>query len=272
MPRNEKLSQRAHHFKTESLAPTTSTRIERRDADEHVRAVVDDCNGEPCLEHAAGGDQLRTLPGSAVSGDNAVHRFGVTIRTKEETKRDRRIGLHEEQALLTASAQMSGAEHKYIGSAMHDRIIGALETCCRGEMLRIQNRHDDWESDTRSRFPVVMPRMRRNAAFHSTTRTHGAHPEAPACLSAQRVCVRMPAAEFLADFKTPWESLLLIASGHDPKRAKPGARVDRAKLRQVDPHWHDLRHEGACRLLAEHVDIRTIQLMLSHADIEQTQR
>ena len=29
---------------------------------------------------------------------------------------------------------------------MHDRIIGALETCCRqGEMLRIQNRHVDWE-------------------------------------------------------------------------------------------------------------------------------
>jgi hypothetical protein len=34
--------------------------------------------------------------------------------------------------------------------------------------------------------------------------------------------------------------------------------VDRAKLRQIDLHWHDLRHEGACRLLAEHVDIRTI--------------
>ena len=72
------------------------------------------------------------------------HRFGVTIRTKEETKRDRRIGLHEEQVLLAASAQMSGAEHKYVGPAMHDRIIGALETCCRrGEMLRIQNRHVD---------------------------------------------------------------------------------------------------------------------------------
>jgi hypothetical protein len=30
--------------------------------------------------------------------------------------------------------------------------------------------------------------------------------------------------------------------------------------------------EGACRLLAEGVDIRTIQLMLGHADIKQTQR
>jgi site-specific recombinase XerD len=81
-----------------------------------------------------------------------------------------------------------------------------------------------------------------------------------------------PAGEFVANFKTAWESLFLIANGHETKRAKPGARVDRAKLRQIDLHWHDLRHEGACGLLAEHVDIRTIQLMLGHADIKQTQR
>ena len=80
-----------------------------------------------------------------------------------------------------------------------------------------------------------------------------------------------PAGEFVANFKTAWESLLLVANGHDTKRPKPGARVDREKLRQIDLHWHDLRHEGACRLLADGVDIRTIQLMLGHADIKQTQ-
>ena len=80
------------------------------------------------------------------------------------------------------------------------------------------------------------------------------------------------AGEFLTSFKTAWESLLLLANGHDTKRAKPGARVDRAKLHQIDLHWHDLRHEGASRLLADGVDIRTIQLMLGHADIKQTQR
>jgi len=51
-----------------------------------------------------------------------------------------------------------------------------------------------------------------------------------------------------------------------------GARVERDKLRQIDLHWHDLRHEGACRLLADGVDIRIIQLMRGHSDVKTTQR
>ena len=55
---------------------------------------------------------------------------------------------------------------------------------------------------------------------------------------------------------------------YDTKRKTHGARVDRNVLAQIDLHWHDLRHEGACRLLAEGVDLRAIQLMLGHADLK----
>lgn len=41
---------------------------------------------------------------------------------------------------------------------------------------------------------------------------------------------------------------------------------------RIDLHWHDLRHEGACRLLADGVDIRAVQLILGHSDIKTTQR
>lgn len=73
------------------------------------------------------------------------HRFGVNIKVRDETKRDRRIHRDEEQSLLAACLSMNTWDHKWAGPAMHDRIIGALETCCRqGEMLRIQNRDVDW--------------------------------------------------------------------------------------------------------------------------------
>jgi integrase/recombinase XerD len=47
--------------------------------------------------------------------------------------------------------------------------------------------------------------------------------------------------------------------------------VEPGTATKIDLHWHDLRHEGASRLLAEGVDIRIIQLMLGHANVQQTQ-
>jgi integrase len=201
------------------------------------------------------------------------HRFGVTIRTKDETRRDRRVSAAEEKALLDAAVAIGSEEHQWAGTSMHDRIIGALETCCRrGEMLRIQNRHVDWEcyqiaipgahaKDSENRRVPFDPHGRLAAILKRRAR-----------LGTSAFVFGGPDGEFQACFRTAWESLLLRANGHETTRARPHGRVDRAKLRQVDLHWHDLRHEGACRLLADGVDIRTIQLMLGHADIKQTQR
>ena len=131
------------------------------------------------------------------------HRFGVTIKTREETKRDRRIGLHEEQALLAASAQMSGAEHKHVGPAMHDRIIGALETCCRrGEMLRIQNRHVDWE-----RHQIAIPGRHAKDAENRRIPFDPQGRLAPvlkrrASLGPNAYVFGSPAGEFVVNFKT----------------------------------------------------------------------
>jgi integrase len=45
-----------------------------------------------------------------------------------------------------------------------------------------------------------------------------------------------------------------------------------AEARTIDLHWHDLRHEVACRWLAKGLDLRAIQLLLGHADLKTTQR
>ena len=42
---------------------------------------------------------------------------------------------------------MNRPEHQNVGSLLHDRIIGALELCCRrGEMLMIQNKRVNWDT------------------------------------------------------------------------------------------------------------------------------
>jgi site-specific recombinase XerD len=48
--------------------------------------------------------------------------------------------------------------------------------------------------------------------------------------------------------------------------------VNRDQLAEIDLHWHDLRHEAACRWLASGLDLRAIQLLLGHADLKTTQR
>ena len=78
--------------------------------------------------------------------------------------------------------------------------------------------------------------------------------------------------EYQPELQTAWETLRLLGHGIEPRSTRTGAAWNREQLRKIDLRWHDLRHEGACRLHADGVDIRIIQLMLGHASIMQTQR
>src|SRR2546429_5166044 len=76
------------------------------------------------------------------------HRFRVRMNKKLETTRDRRLSRDEEKRLLdTALQKLNTPEHQFAGPLLHDRIIGAIELCCRrGEMLLIQNKRISWET------------------------------------------------------------------------------------------------------------------------------
>ena len=78
--------------------------------------------------------------------------------------------------------------------------------------------------------------------------------------------------EVYAGVADGWETLRLLAQGVEPRSTRKGAAWNRDRLQRIDLRWHDLSHEGACRLLADGVDVRIIQLMLGHASILQTQR
>jgi Phage integrase family len=152
------------------------------------------------------------------------------------------------------------------GAADGRRVAGAARCCSSRTDASIGTL-------TPSAFQGTTRRTRRTVASPSTRTAGWRRSCAGAASSARtRSCSAPRMASSSPTSKTAWESLLLVANGHDTKRAKPGARVDREKLREIDLHWHDLRHEGACRLLADGVDIRIIQLMLGHASVQQTQR
>jgi len=108
------------------------------------------------------------------------HRFGVTLNKKDEASRDRRLSLDEENRLLdTALQRINTAEHQFAG-LLHDRLIGALELCCRrGEMLLIQNRRVYWDTHQISIPGSTAKGPRKPARTVRRGRTAGGHLEAP---------------------------------------------------------------------------------------------
>lgn len=60
------------------------------------------------------------------------------------------------------------------------------------------------------------------------------------------------------NIQTAWERPRLLACGVEPKPGRKGAEWNREQLHKIDLWWHDLRHEGACRVLADGVDSKAV--------------
>jgi integrase len=202
------------------------------------------------------------------------HRFGVRMNKKSEVVRDRRLSRDEEKRLLdTALGVMNTAPHQHVGEMLHDRIIGALELCCRrGEMLMIQIKRVNWDT-CQIGIPgaTAKDKENRRIPFNPNGRL-SAILERRAQLGPDAYVFGSTNGEYQPTIQTGWETLKLLANGIEPRDGKEGEEWNRQHLQRIDLRFHDLRHEGACRLLADRVDIRIIQLMLGHASVQQTQR
>jgi integrase len=165
---------------------------------------------------------------------------------------------------------------KTTGDELAGRIMAGFDTGCRkGEMLRVQNTHVDWEqhqllipaANAKSRRPRRVPfdPKGRLAEFMKPRRF----------LGPEKFVFGNAVGEYVSDFSAAWERVVMEA--HDIQATRKGRSAgwtteSRAALRRVDLHWHDLRHECATRWLRCGLDLREIQTLLGHASICMTER
>jgi integrase len=178
------------------------------------------------------------------------------LNKKAETVRDRRVSREEEKRLLdTALGVMNTARHMYVG-----------------EMLLIQNKRVNWDT-CQIGIPGVTAKDKENRRIPFNPRGRlAAILKRRAALGPEAYVFGSATGTYQSTIQTAWETLKRLANGIEPKSRTEDARWNQEQLRRIDLRWHDIRHEGACRLLADGVDIRIIQLMLGHASIQQTQR
>jgi len=145
------------------------------------------------------------------------------MNKRQEKVRDRRVHANEQVLLTTAMKKLNTAEHQFVGPLLHDRIIGALELCCRrGEMLMIQNRRVDWEP-CQIGIPgaTAKDRENRRLPFDPAGRL-GQILKRRAALGPNAFVFGSAAGEYQPNIQTAWETLKLLANGFEPRRGEDG--------------------------------------------------
>lgn len=250
-------------FADEPLAQLTSARIESWYSARRAQASTDDLSQAWQNRPVA---LLRTLLTWAAKrgyiAPIALPEFDID---REDYSRWRRVSPDEERRLLAAA-----------DPTLRALIILALDTGMRrGEMLAlrvgdvdlehgvVRLRGETTKSSTTRDLPLLSARMREVLAWLRNDATGTPRPMlASLVLDA--------AGEPLTDFRYQWSRTRLVAYGFPaPGRISPECRQ---RIEQIDLHWHDLRHEFACRLDDRGVALGKIQRLLGHASIATTDR
>ena len=206
--------------------------------------------------------------------DRTPFRRGTEVLVRmelEDNKRRRRISEREEAALLAVASPY-----------LRSMIIAALDTGMRrGEMLAL--RFGDIDSQarrivlrgatTKSRKTRVVPigttRLMAVLEWLRLDAEGGRKPDETLLFSNE---VGKP----FKTIKRAWTLTVLKAHGVDPKWRKGSYKdLDATclqRLREIDLHWHDLRHEHASRLVEQGVPLAQVPDLLGHASILTTER
>ncbi len=207
---------------------------------------------------------LRSLLSWAVGRGLVSSRPKFTF-DKESYSRFRRVDPQEEAALLNAA-----------NPRLRALIVLALDTGMRrGEMLKLHCGDVDFVAnnltlraittkDTKTRIIPITARVKSTLEWLMAGKEET--PNAPLIDVAGAA---------MGSISTAWENCRLRAFGYTIARVAKTANLApqcRQALQSINLHWHDLRHEFACRLDERGQSLGAIQKLLGHADIKTTER
>ncbi len=189
----------------------------------------------------------------------------------EDNVRRRRISEHEETRLLAAAPPF-----------LRTMVITALDTGMRrGEMLALRWADIDLDrglivlhgATTKSgrtrRVPIGTTRLQAVLKWLRLDAGGGQKPDQVAVFSNE-------AGEPIRNFKKTWVATVLRANdirSHWRKPAYKDLTADcQVRFREINLHWHDLRHEYASRLVERGVPLAQVRDLLGHASILTTER
>lgn len=194
---------------------------------------------------------------------------------REDNRRNRRISPEEEERLIAAASPHLRA-----------LMILAFDAGVRaGEMLKLRSQDADLErgeltlrahttkSGKTRKVPISTKRLLAVIEwFRTDSNGRPRSPRAPLIVNE--------AGESIGGFRTSWETAVLRTYGYTPTKDRPlrDSKTNsltpeaRKAFNAIDLHWHDLRHEYACRLAERGVPITKIQYLLGHASVVTTER